>query len=298
VERAHSGAWVPQELRRRQATLHGVRASVARQRQRLLEAYLAEVIDLAAFQRQDRTLAGREADLLAREREVAAQGERLVQVSGIAQSMTGVLQQLAVGLGLAGFEQRRQLVELLIDRVVVTNGQVEIRYVIPTTPGSTKTRFCHLRTDYFHVVALPIGGLVKAWLRWLVGLGRDHRPDAPPAQVAPQTQVAVALVTSHRSRPDPRPAPTFDPKVQLGGVAAAAAASASRSRSPGWSGSIRAPRVQVGRGRPPPAPAACWWARTTDPSTKCNSQSSSPRASVSACSAAKTRSQMPWRRQR
>jgi site-specific DNA recombinase len=72
VERAHSGAWVPRELRRRQATLHSVGASVARQRQRLLEAYLAEVIDLDAFQRQDRTLAGQEADLVAREREVAA----------------------------------------------------------------------------------------------------------------------------------------------------------------------------------------------------------------------------------
>jgi site-specific DNA recombinase len=149
LQRAHSGAWVPGELRRRQATLRQVRASVARQRQRLLEAYLAEVIDLAAFQRQERTLAGQEADLLAREREVAAQGERLVEVSAIAQSMTQVLEGLRVGLGQAGFEQRRQLVELLIDRVVVTDGQVEIRYVIPTTPGSTHTRFCHLRTDYF-----------------------------------------------------------------------------------------------------------------------------------------------------
>jgi site-specific DNA recombinase len=151
LERAHSGAWVPKELHRRQATLRGVRASVARQRQRLLEAYLAEVIDLACFQRQDRALAGQEADLLAREREVAAQGQRLVQVSAIAQSMTEVLQQLRVGLDQASFEQRRQLVELLIDRVVVTDGEVEIRYVIPTTPGSTKTRFCHLRTDYFQV---------------------------------------------------------------------------------------------------------------------------------------------------
>jgi site-specific DNA recombinase len=157
LERAHSGAWVPQELRRRQATLRSVRASVARQRQRLLDAYLAEVVDLAAFQRQDRTLAGQEADLLAREREVAAQGERLVQVSGIAQSMTRVLQQLGVGLGQADFEQRRQLVELLIDRVVVTDGQVEIRYVIPTTTGSTKTRFCHLRTDYFQIEAADVG---------------------------------------------------------------------------------------------------------------------------------------------
>src|SRR5512132_451460 len=77
----------------------------------------------------------------AREREVAAQGERLVQVSAIAQSMTQVLKGLRVGLSQASFQQRRQLVELLIDRVVVTDGQVEIRYVIPTTPGSTTTRF-------------------------------------------------------------------------------------------------------------------------------------------------------------
>jgi hypothetical protein len=124
---------------------------VARQRQRLLEAYLAEVIDLNTFQRQDQTLAQQEADLLAREREVAAQGERLAGLSAITRSMTAVLQQLRVGLGQAGFEQRRQLVELLIDRVVVTNGHVEIRDVIPTTPGSTRTRFCHLRTDYFKV---------------------------------------------------------------------------------------------------------------------------------------------------
>src|SRR5215218_7130117 len=157
LERAHSGAWVPQELRRRQATLRGVRTSVTRQRQRLLEAYLAEVIDLNTFQRQDQTLAQQEADLLAREREVAAQGERLAGLSAIARSMTAVLEQLRVGLGQAGFEQRRQLVELLIDRVVVTDGHVEIRYVIPTTDHSTKTRFCHLRTDYFQVEPAHIG---------------------------------------------------------------------------------------------------------------------------------------------
>jgi site-specific DNA recombinase len=171
LERAHSGAWVPGELRRRQASLRSVRASVARQRQRLLEAYLAEVIDLACFQRQDRGLAGQEADLLAREREVAAEGERLVQVSAIAQSTTQVLNGLRVGLGQASFEQRRQLVELLIDRVVVTDGQVEIRYVIPTTDHSTKTRFYHLRTDYFDHVALAVARRIH--LRW---------PTTPPAR--------------------------------------------------------------------------------------------------------------------
>jgi hypothetical protein len=49
----------------------------------------------------------------------------------------------------------------LIDRVVVTDGHVEIRYVIPTTSSSTKTRFCHLRTDYFDLVALAVAEPVK-----------------------------------------------------------------------------------------------------------------------------------------
>jgi hypothetical protein len=40
------------------------------------------------------------------------------------------------------------LVELLIDRVVVVNEEVEIRYVIPTSPRGEHHRFCQLRTDY------------------------------------------------------------------------------------------------------------------------------------------------------
>ncbi len=41
------------------------------------------------------------------------------------------------------------LVELLIDPVVVTNKEVEIRYVIPTSVRSEQIRFCPLLTDYF-----------------------------------------------------------------------------------------------------------------------------------------------------
>jgi hypothetical protein len=52
------------------------------------------------------------------------------------------------GLTAATFAQRRQLVELLIDRVIVTDGDVEIRYVVPTHPRAEQTRFCHLRLDY------------------------------------------------------------------------------------------------------------------------------------------------------
>src|SRR3954471_2358931 len=62
-------------------------------------------------------------------------------------------------------QQRRQLVLLLIDRVVVTDAEVEIRYVLPTSPDSEHVRFCHLRKDYFdhpapgqeHEAALGLG---------------------------------------------------------------------------------------------------------------------------------------------
>src|SRR6266487_1672300 len=108
-----------------------------------------------------------------------------------------------------------------------------------------------------HPVTLPVRGLVEAALAGLVGLARDHRPDPTAPQLPPDARVAVALVTGHRVRPDPRPAPTgpldrprlqqaaqhgrlvalpgghqhhhrlavaLHPQVQLGGVAAAAAA--------------------------------------------------------------------------
>ncbi len=149
LERAQSGAWVPEELRRRQETLRGVRESLERQRERLLEAYLAEAIELSTFEGKDGELRQRQQDLWAQEREIEAQSQRREEISVLARSISEISQRLRAGLEEATFAQRRQLVELLIDRVVVTNGEVEIRYVIPTSEASLQTRFCHLRTDYF-----------------------------------------------------------------------------------------------------------------------------------------------------
>jgi len=62
--------------------------------------------------------------------------------------------------------QKRELVELLIDCVIVDDAQVEIRYVIPTTEASTHTRFCHLRKDYFNEINRGKRGVTPetAWL--------------------------------------------------------------------------------------------------------------------------------------
>src|SRR5882724_11729463 len=70
----------------------------------------------------------------------------------MAESMTAFCQRVRTGLAHTTFEQQRTLVELLIDRVLVANGDVEIRYAIPTHPRGEMTRFCQLRKDYFHNV--------------------------------------------------------------------------------------------------------------------------------------------------
>ena len=150
LQRAQAGDWVPQELRRRQASLRAVGVGLSRSKRVCWRRIWPVILDLATFELKRIELQRREQEVLAREREVVAPGQRLVAVENIARSATEILDQLSRGLEQASFEQRRELVELLIDRVVVTDDAVEIRYVIPTTDASTHTRFCQLRTDYFH----------------------------------------------------------------------------------------------------------------------------------------------------
>ena len=186
VERAQSGAWLPEELQRRQQTLRGVRQSLERQQARLLDAYLAGALELPVFQHKDRELRQRQDDLRGQEREVAAQGQRLVELSAIAQSLIAICARLQVGLERASFAQRRQLVELLIDRVVVTDSAVEIRYVIPTTEASTHTRFCHLRTDYFQGPAPRVG--LQDGGRTQTQVGTEEDVQLPPAPRVPHQE--------------------------------------------------------------------------------------------------------------
>jgi hypothetical protein len=39
--------------------------------------------------------------------------------------------------------------------VVVTDGDVEIRDIIPLSPDGERGRFCHLRKDYFDPLSAP-----------------------------------------------------------------------------------------------------------------------------------------------
>jgi site-specific DNA recombinase len=150
LQRAHGGRWLPQELKARQENLRQGRAALGRQLDRLTEAYLGEVIPLAEYHRRRQDLEQRGEALTAQERQLQARAHQRMELAGVDGSIEDFCQRVRGGLADATFEQRRKLVELLIDRVIVTDGEVEIRYVIPTDPSSEHVRFCHLRSDYFH----------------------------------------------------------------------------------------------------------------------------------------------------
>jgi site-specific DNA recombinase len=157
LARAQTGKWLPQQLQARSATLRQALAQLERQNERLLKAYLAEVIDLSELERKRWDIAQNEQALQTQLRQVEAQAEKRLEVATIATCIEAFCERVQQGLEQATFEQRRKLVELLIDRVVVTNDQVEIRYVIPTSEAGEQTHFCNLRTDYFDPHAQAIG---------------------------------------------------------------------------------------------------------------------------------------------
>jgi site-specific DNA recombinase len=149
LARAHGGGWLPQELQARREQLRQGQLGLERQLERLTEAYLLAVIPLAEYQRRRQVLEQRLQAMVLQADQLEAKVDRQAELAGWAASATDFCARVRAGLASADFTRKRQLVELLIDRVLVTDSEVEIRYVVPLSPGSEKVRFCHLRKDYF-----------------------------------------------------------------------------------------------------------------------------------------------------
>jgi len=148
LDRAQGGAWLPQELHARQTAIRQALGQLDRQQQRLLDAYLAEIIALAEFQRKRDELDRRRAALAAQQRQLDAAASQRLELQAVADGIEAFCQAIRTGLATATFEQRRLLAELLIDRVIVTDDQVEIRYVLPTSPEGPHRPFCQLCKDH------------------------------------------------------------------------------------------------------------------------------------------------------
>ena len=158
LERAQMGAWLPQALHARRQTLRDVLAQLERQQARLRDLYLAEVIEREEFARRRKEVAQSQQGLTQQLRQLDTQAQQHVNVAALSQGMEAFCQRLQPTLDQLTFAQRRQLVELLIDRVIVNDTQVEIRYVVPTGPKGETTPFCHLRLDYLDTPPTRVPG--------------------------------------------------------------------------------------------------------------------------------------------
>lgn len=148
LERAHGGHWLPQELQSRLAALDQAAQELDRYKERLLEAYLAKVIELPEFERRRKEISQKRDALQQQSLQLQATATQRIALSQVADSIETFCAKIRPVLEQASFEQKRQLVELLIDRVVVTNNDVEIHYVIPTQPEGPHIPFCRLCLDY------------------------------------------------------------------------------------------------------------------------------------------------------
>src|SRR3954464_14703128 len=123
------------------------------------------------------------------------------------------------GLERADFARKRELLELLIDRIVVTDETVEIRYVIPVGPEGERDPFCLLRTDYQGLLdapaerdrdearALPrargdgedraVPGGIAGDVLARVAAGADPPPQAPAGRVGAREQRIGAVLVVH-----------------------------------------------------------------------------------------------------
>jgi site-specific DNA recombinase len=141
-------ASAPRALQARRQTLRDVLAQLERQQARLLDLYLAEVIEREEFERRRKEVTQTQPGLRQQLRQLDAQAQQHVNVAALAQGIETFCQRVQSTLDHLTFAQRRQLVALLIDCVIVNDAQVEIRYVVPTGPKGETTPFCHLRLDY------------------------------------------------------------------------------------------------------------------------------------------------------
>jgi site-specific DNA recombinase len=148
LERAWGGQWLPEEMRARRVSLCRARVSLEQQLERLTEAYMSGVIRLEEYGRRRRELEEKADAFERQERELEQQSERRHELIGMVGRVEDYCRRVSEALEGASFEQKRRLIELLIDRVIVTEEEVDVRYVIPTSASGEYARFCHLRTNY------------------------------------------------------------------------------------------------------------------------------------------------------
>jgi site-specific DNA recombinase len=138
VQRFREGWLSGEERQAHRRDLRRRRAQIKRRIERLVDAYQAEALTLEELQTRRVQLEARLAELQHDEQVLEAETVQREHLQNVATRVEDFRAAISEGIEHADFNQRRALVELLIDRVVVDGSDVEIRYVIPLSGAARR----------------------------------------------------------------------------------------------------------------------------------------------------------------
>ena len=108
---------------------------IAVQEDRITDAYVNEVMDLEHYKTEMDKLRQRMAELARAEREAIRRHQQMMDSRQALAHLDSFCEQVAAGLGELTFEERQQLMRLLVERVTVENGVVRIEAIVPLDGG-------------------------------------------------------------------------------------------------------------------------------------------------------------------
>jgi len=162
---------------------------LAREEERLIDAYQAEIITLQELKECREKLAERRKALAEQHEQQTRLRRQTAQAQEAVKDLRAFCERINTRIEEATFEEKQSILQLLIERVIVAEDTLEIRHVIPLNdpPGGSRYRprrpNRRLRPDGMHPVAL------------MASCGKDI-PDC-----APETQSAVSHGKLRRSHP-------------------------------------------------------------------------------------------------
>ncbi len=121
-----------------QATVHRWEAQLqrlAREEQRLVDAYQAEVIDLAELKARREQIQGRRQVLITQRDQEQRLRDEQQAARAVWADLEAFCRRVRSRLGEATFGERQRILQLLIERVIVGEDTLEIRHVIPLGHG-------------------------------------------------------------------------------------------------------------------------------------------------------------------
>jgi site-specific DNA recombinase len=130
LRKAHAGDLGQDDGHERTRQLQRAHQKVERQIERLVDAFTAEVLTLEELKVRRAGLQERLRLLTQQERELRQQQQQ-VRLAELSANVEELCQTVGAGLKTLDFAGRRKIIELLVDRVILSHDDVEVRYAIP-----------------------------------------------------------------------------------------------------------------------------------------------------------------------